>query len=295
MKKAIWCIVLLLAVLFLVVGFACCEKSDQLEPTESFLQVTTEIGTTNREEDMLQTEKTELKQPEEDSAEEETAETHEAETTQGTDSHMHSYMETKISASCTSKGYTEYRCSCGESYKGNYTQQTSHSYTSRVVNPTTSAQGYTVYTCTVCGTSYKDNYTAVLTEATKPKETTQATTQQTEIPMESTKPAETKPSETSATTQPTETSQTTTASQETSPPATQAPETNPPETTKPAETEPPKQDIPSGGSGNEDYGVCPDCGRRFWTSSNPTGCFSYMTDTVCECGVLVRAMECHHH
>ena len=45
----------------------------------------------------------------------------------------------------------------------------------------------------------------------------------------------------------------------------------------------------------EDYGDCLVCGRKLWTSSYPSGCFTFLVDTVCECGQLVRAMECHHH
>ena len=45
----------------------------------------------------------------------------------------------------------------------------------------------------------------------------------------------------------------------------------------------------------EDYGFCPACGRRLWTSWYPSGCFTYLQDTVCSCGQLVHAMQCHHH
>ena len=54
----------------------------------------------------------------------------------------------------------------------------------------------------------------------------------------------------------------------------------------------------TGGGGTpetEDYGFCPGCGLRYWTTWYPSGCFSFLEDTVCECGVLVHAMECHHH
>jgi len=36
---------------------------------------------------------------------------------------------------------------------------TGHKYTENVVAPTATAQGYTLHTCSVCGDSYKDNYT----------------------------------------------------------------------------------------------------------------------------------------
>lgn len=40
---------------------------------------------------------------------------------------------------------------------------------------------------------------------------------------------------------------------------------------------------------------CPNCGRKMWSPDNPTGCFSYLQDTQCECGEFVPANTCHHH
>lgn len=37
-----------------------------------------------------------------------------------------------------------------------------HKYTTKVVAPTTTSEGYTLHTCSVCGDSYKDNYTPKL-------------------------------------------------------------------------------------------------------------------------------------
>lgn len=76
--------------------------------------------------------------------------------------HTHSYKTKVVAPTCTTKGYTEYTCSCGHTYKSNETAATGHSYTSKVVAPTTSTKGYTEYTCSKCGDSYKDNYTDVL-------------------------------------------------------------------------------------------------------------------------------------
>jgi hypothetical protein len=41
-----------------------------------------------------------------------------------------------------------------------------HTYKDTVVKPTTTSQGYTLHICSVCGNSYKDNYTAKLTSGT---------------------------------------------------------------------------------------------------------------------------------
>lgn len=41
--------------------------------------------------------------------------------------------------------------------------------------------------------------------------------------------------------------------------------------------------------------VCPRCGLGYWSADNPGGCFSYLQDTVCECGETVLGNTCHHH
>lgn len=64
---------------------------------------------------------------------------------------------------CTSGGYTEYICTlCGESYRDNYTDRAEHTYSEVVVQPTCTHEGYTTHFCTVCGYEYTDNYTAAL-------------------------------------------------------------------------------------------------------------------------------------
>lgn len=45
----------------------------------------------------------------------------------------------------------------------------------------------------------------------------------------------------------------------------------------------------------DDNEVCPRCGLAYWSADNPTGCFSYLQDTVCECGETVKGNTCHHH
>ena len=46
---------------------------------------------------------------------------------------------------------------------------------------------------------------------------------------------------------------------------------------------------------NDPAKYCQVCGREMWSQSNPTGCFSYLQDTQCECGELVEGNTCHHH
>ncbi len=51
--------------------------------------------------------------------------------------HTHSYVETVVEPTCTTKGYTLHKCSCGEEYKDNETEKVPHNYVDRV--------------CTFCG------------------------------------------------------------------------------------------------------------------------------------------------
>jgi hypothetical protein len=44
------------------------------------------------------------------------------------ESHTHSYTSVVTAPTCTAKGYTTYTCSCGNSYKDNYTNALGHNY-----------------------------------------------------------------------------------------------------------------------------------------------------------------------
>ena len=103
----------------------------------------------------------------------------------------HNWKEdTKVSATCTTDGYTPYTCTiCGMTKQENIVPATGHSYGTWVKNnngthsqscacgdkvtnnceyksvvtaPTATTQGYTTHTCTVCSYSYTDNYTPAL-------------------------------------------------------------------------------------------------------------------------------------
>ena len=101
----------------------------------------------------------------------------------------HSYKTEVTAPDCVNGGYTTYTCTvCGDSYKGNYTDALGHdwiaadcdtaktcsvcgategaalghSYKTEVTAPDCVNGGYTTYTCTVCGDSYKSNYTDAL-------------------------------------------------------------------------------------------------------------------------------------
>lgn len=67
--------------------------------------------------------------------------------------HEHSYTEEVIKATCSQKGYTLYKCECGESYKDHYTDILDHEYDNGVITiqPTESMEGLKVKTCKVCG------------------------------------------------------------------------------------------------------------------------------------------------
>ena len=77
-------------------------------------------------------------------------------------------VDKAVAATCTKTGLTEGKhCSvCNAVIKAQETVPAKgHKYVDTVVKPTYTAQGYTLHKCSVCGTSYKDTYTAKLTLA----------------------------------------------------------------------------------------------------------------------------------
>ena len=85
--------------------------------------------------------------------------------------HKHSYSKSTVDPTCTERGYTLHTCSCGESYRNNYTDALGHDYKVSVVLPTTQERGYNLYTCKRCSSTYKDNYVDKLPAHTDPPET----------------------------------------------------------------------------------------------------------------------------
>lgn len=80
-------------------------------------------------------------------------------TTVPTTAHVHSYVESTVEATCTEKGYTQYTCACGDSYRDKETEALGHTETQEVIPATEEAPGRTVHTCTRCGERREDQYT----------------------------------------------------------------------------------------------------------------------------------------
>lgn len=91
---------------------------------------------------------------------------------EGEDIHVHSYESVTTPPTCGAKGYTTLTCACGDVQTTDEVAATGeHTYETKVVDPTTEAEGYTQYTCSVCGDTYKDNFTKKLTPVeTEPAE-----------------------------------------------------------------------------------------------------------------------------
>ena len=77
-------------------------------------------------------------------------------------SHVHSFTSRVVPPTCTEKGYTEYTCSCGYSYKDDWAEPLGHDYVDTVVAATTEHGGYTEHVCSRCGYTYRDNETPKL-------------------------------------------------------------------------------------------------------------------------------------
>lgn len=67
--------------------------------------------------------------------------------------HTHSYTSTKVAGTCTSKGYTLHKCSCGSSYTSDETAALGHSWGdwTVVTQPTTQQEGSESRSCSRCG------------------------------------------------------------------------------------------------------------------------------------------------
>lgn len=74
-------------------------------------------------------------------------------------SHMYgSWIVTKR-ATCTTDGTEQRICSLCRKTETRTVKATGHKYTNKTIAPTSTTKGYTLHTCSVCGYSYKDNYT----------------------------------------------------------------------------------------------------------------------------------------
>lgn len=72
----------------------------------------------------------------------------------------HRYRSEKHNPTCRMTGYTEYTCEvCGDSYMNNITPLISHSFERITKKPTCTDKGYTTSTCTMCGLNYVSDYT----------------------------------------------------------------------------------------------------------------------------------------
>ena len=92
----------------------------------------------------------------------------------------HVFGDWKITeeATCTTTGTKTRACTVCGKVETVTIAKTAHKYVNTIVKPTYKAQGYTLHKCSVCGYSYKDNYTPALklTELTGVKVKTQGTT-----------------------------------------------------------------------------------------------------------------------
>lgn len=79
--------------------------------------------------------------------------------------HEHEFTTTVIDATEKAQGYTLYTCTiCGFSYRDNYTDKLAcrHDYMETVIPATFTSGGYTLHTCKICGDTYRDNSTPQL-------------------------------------------------------------------------------------------------------------------------------------
>lgn len=77
--------------------------------------------------------------------------------TQKETAHVHDFVQQVVEPTCLKKGYTQFTCACGDSYKDHVTPARGHVYAETVTAPTWEDSGYTDYLCD-CGNSYRGNF-----------------------------------------------------------------------------------------------------------------------------------------
>ena len=129
------------------------QDTEATEPTDGTEETTEPVDTGDPTEQET-TEGTEPTQAETTKPTEKPTEPTQPSTTKPTEpAHTHSYTSTKVAATCTSKGYTLHKCSCGSSYTSDETAALGHSWGNWTVvtQPTTQQEGKQTRTCSRCG------------------------------------------------------------------------------------------------------------------------------------------------
>ena len=129
------------------------QDTEATEPTDGTEETTEPVDTGDPTEQET-TEGTEPTQAETTKPTEKPTEPTQPSTTKPTEpAHTHSYTSTKIAATCTNKGYTLHKCSCGSSYTSDETAALGHSWGNWTVvtQPTTQQEGKQTRTCSRCG------------------------------------------------------------------------------------------------------------------------------------------------
>ena len=129
------------------------QDTEATEPTDGTEETTEPVDTGDPTEQET-TEGTEPTQAETTKPTEKPTEPTQPSTTKPTEPpHTHSYTSTKVAATCTSKGYTLHKCSCGSSYTSDETAALGHSWGNWTVvtQPTTQQEGKQTRTCSRCG------------------------------------------------------------------------------------------------------------------------------------------------
>ena len=129
------------------------QETEATEPTDGTEETTEPVDTGDPTEQET-TEGTEPTQTETTKPTEKPTEPTQPSTTKPTEPpHTHSYTSTKVAATCTNKGYTLHKCSCGSSYTSDETAALGHSWGNWTVvtQPTTQQEGKQTRTCSRCG------------------------------------------------------------------------------------------------------------------------------------------------
>lgn len=146
----------IIAALVLALFAGCKDKDADSKPAES-TDTTTNISSSQEPDtsDDTETSEPDVSDSSVDSSSEKEPSSVPSSSSQSNEPHLHAYKITRISPTCTTEGYTLYKCSCGAEKRDNFIPAKGHTWSEWNIlsEPTFTELGKKKRSCTVCGQS----------------------------------------------------------------------------------------------------------------------------------------------
>ena len=146
----------IIAALVLALFAGCKDKDADSKPAEG-TDTTTNISSSQEPDtsDDTETSEPDVSDSSVDSSSEKEPSSVPSSSSQSSEPHLHAYKITRISPTCTTEGYTLYKCSCGAEKRDNFIPAKGHTWSEWNIlsEPTFTEFGKKERRCTVCGAS----------------------------------------------------------------------------------------------------------------------------------------------